>query len=84
MSLGRALHTVEDYERAARAATPAVRAVTVRAAANDPKMKAGVVELRPRGRGIGPFRRRLSKRDEQRVRAAVAERNPIGVELRLK
>jgi hypothetical protein len=73
------LHTVADYEEAA-SSVPGVLHVRVRAAANDPRMPRGVVEVRARG----PWRRRLSKAVEMQLRTALVERHPIGVELRLK
>lgn len=77
-SLGRALHTVEDYERAARE-HPAVRHVKVIAAQTDPRAPAGAVEIRVQRR----FRRPVSERVVREVREGIAARHPVGVRLKV-
>jgi hypothetical protein len=79
-----ALQTVTDYEEAALAASQAVRAVRVRARANDPSMPAGKVEVTVRGWGWWIFRRELSAAERGKVRAALAARSPVGVALVVK
>lgn len=79
-TLSPALRTIEDYERCAREASPAVRHVRVRGAANDPRMPAGVVEVRVKGR----FWRPLPEHERRRVHRAIVARNQVMVELRMR
>lgn len=73
------LRTVGDYERCARGASPAVRHVHVRAAANDAQMQEGAVEVRVQG----AWRRRLPREDIARVREAIVAHKPVEVALRV-
>lgn len=75
-----ALHTIADYERCVYNADPAVKHVRIRGAQNDPRMPAGVVEVRVKGR----FWRPLPEQVRRRVHRALALRNPWGVELRMR
>lgn len=72
-----ALHTICDYEECARGASPEVRHVHVRGAANDPKMREGVVEVRVQG----AWRRRLPREVVEKVRAEIVARKPINITL---
>jgi len=76
----RALRSVADFEECARAAAPVGSRVRVRAAANDPKMPLGAVEVRVRG----PWRRRLTKAERGRVHAALVEHAPVMLKLEVK
>ncbi|MGH2901381.1 MAG: hypothetical protein ACRDMZ_22075, partial [Solirubrobacteraceae bacterium] len=74
-----ALHSISDYERCAAGASPAVKHVYVRAAANDERMPLGEVEVRAQG----AFGRRLSEEDLAAVRRALVAHKPISVALRV-
>lgn len=78
-SLGHALHTVGDYEAAALE-LDFVKHVQVRGNATHPRVPPGTVEIRARRR----FRRRLTDRQIALLRAAIAERHPVGVELKVR
>lgn len=75
----RTLRSIDDYRNCALGASPAVAYVRVRAAANDPKMPEGEVEIRVQGR-LG---RKASPETIEAVRREVVRCMPVGVALRV-
>lgn len=74
------LVTVQDYEDAAREASPMVRHVRVRCRQNDPRMPQGHVIVKVRR----SWRRLLPANELLKVNHYIARENPLSVRLEVK